>query len=312
MVEDQRRRAIVTTQWTKQGLIFVPEGQAPWVGTHAALPVGADLTDRHRVFLSSRDEHGRSHIGYIDLSRDNSRELIDVGRTAVVSPGPLGSFDDAGVTSSCVVAKGDRLWLFYTGWSLGVSVPFYLNVGLATSDDGGETFRKISSAPILDRNTVDPYLTASPWVLATQESWRMWYVSGTGWTPTSGKPRHQYHIKYAESVDGVEWKREGVVCIDYASPDEHAFSRPCVIQNEGRYCMWYSYRGDRYRIGYAESLDGITWIRKDAESGIAPSECGWDSEMIAYPCVEHRHGTYQMLYNGNGYGRTGVGLATRA
>jgi hypothetical protein len=100
------------------------------------------------------------------------------------------------------------------------------------------------------------------------------------------------------------------VCIDYASNEEYAFSRPCVIREHDRYLMWYGYRGERYRIGYAESDDGIKWTRKDADGGLAPAPLGWDAEMVAYPCVRRTAGGYEMLYNGNGYGRTGVGLAT--
>ena len=75
--------------------------------------------------------------------------------------------------------------------------------------------------------------------------------------------------------------------------------------------MWYSYRGEKYRIGYAESEDGIVWTRKDNESGIGVSSEGWDSEMIDYPVVfKHKDDVY-MLYCGNGYGKTGFGLAVR-
>ena len=73
--------------------------------------------------------------------------------------------------------------------------------------------------------------------------------------------------------------------------------------------MWYSYRGDAYRMGYAESEDGLEWERKDAEAGIDVSEEGWDSEMIEYPCVFEHRGSWYMLYNGNGYGSSGIGLA---
>jgi hypothetical protein len=300
-------------EWTRRGLVFAPDAQAPWIGTHAALPASVDLDDRHRVFLSSRDRQGRSHIGYVDFAPD-FRRVIEIGPNEVVGPGPLGSFDDAGVTSSCVVRHDRRLYLYYTGWSLGVSVPFYLFVGLAVSEDEGRTFRKCSRAPLLERSECDPFLTASPWVLHDRGGWRMWYVSGTGWTSTGAKARHRYHIKYAESTDGVMWRREGTVCIDYASDEEYAFSRPCVIRDNDRendrYMMWYAYRGDRYRIGYAESDDGIEWIRKDANGGLPPSSSGWDAEMVTYPCILRSERGYEMLYNGNGYGRTGVGLAT--
>jgi hypothetical protein len=137
----------------------------------------------------------------------------------------------------------------------------------------------------------------------------MWYVSGTGWEIKEGRPHHRYHIKYAESADGIHWERKGIVCIDYQSPEEYAFARPCVLRSEGIYKMWYSCRGQSYRIGYAESLDGIEWTRRDNESGIDVSPLGWDSEMVAYPYVFENRGAHYMFYNGNDYGRTGIGLA---
>ena len=73
--------------------------------------------------------------------------------------------------------------------------------------------------------------------------------------------------------------------------------------------MWYSHRGETYRIGYAESEDGLAWQRKDEEAGPDVSGAGWDSEMVEYPFVFDHEGERYMLYNGNGYGKTGVGLA---
>jgi hypothetical protein len=44
-------------------------------------------------------------------------------------------------------------------------------------------------------------------------------------------------------------------------------------------------------------------------AGIGLSTEGWDSEMIEYPFVFDHNGDRYMLYNGNGYGKTGFGLA---
>src|SRR5262245_58108088 len=178
------------------------------------------------------------------------------------------------------------------------------------SDDGGRTFHRFSDGPLLDRNNVDPFLTASPWVIVEDGVWRMWYVSASKWALEDGRPKHFYNIRYAESNDGVSWRRDGTVCIDFADQDEYAFARPCVIkERDGCYRMWYSYRGNRYRIGHAESHDGISWERRDADVGIEASPEGWDSEMIEYPAVFDLSGDRYMLYNGNGYGRSGMGLA---
>ena len=76
--------------------------------------------------------------------------------------------------------------------------------------------------------------------------------------------------------------------------------------------MWYSYRGQSYRLGYAESANGLNWQRKDGQVGIDVSDAGWDSEMIEYAHVFAHKGEQYMLYNGDGYGKTGVGLAILA
>jgi hypothetical protein len=296
------------TNWLPRGLLVPAPPPVPWATSHAALPHAHVLGDgRIRLYFTSRDDRGRSHIGRADADLTSSEAPVEFREEPILGPGPLGAFDDSGVTTSCLVDQGARQLLYYTGWSLGQTVPFYLNVGCAISEDG-ETFERISPAPILERNAVDPYLTASPWVLNDDGRLRMWYVSGTGWELVDGRPRHRYHVKYAESRDGISWERNGIVCVDFADASEHAFSRPCVVKDADLYRMWFSARGTTYRLGYAESNDGVQWERKDEEAGIASSG-DWDSEMQAYPAVFDDGGKRYILYNGNGYGRTGIGWA---
>jgi hypothetical protein len=137
----------------------------------------------------------------------------------------------------------------------------------------------------------------------------MWYVSATQWRASEEGPRHYYNIRYAESEDGLVWRREGRTCVDYANETEHAFSRPCVARDADGFRMWFAVRGEQYRIGYAESVDGLRWSRHDDAAGLRPEGGGWESEMVAYPWVFDADGRRFMLYNGNDYGRTGVGLA---
>jgi len=63
------------------------------------------------------------------------------------------------------------------------------------------------------------------------------------------KLKHYYHIRYAESEDGIHWKPNGMVCIDYQK-DEYAIARPVVYREDGIYKMWYCYRGGVIRIGW--------------------------------------------------------------
>jgi len=296
-------------KWIKRGRIFDPAGGHGWFVSHAALPVAVAQGDHHRVYFSGRDGARRARIGYFDVDLERPERLLEVCAAPILEPGPLGAFDDSGVTASCLVDLAGRRHHYYTGWSLGVTVPFYLAIGLAVADDAGSRAERVSPAPVLGRSAADPYLTASPWVLVEDGRWRMWYVSGSRWQREDGQAKHYYNVRYAESRDGTHWDAPGTVCIDYASPAEHAFSRPCVIKDGDRYRMWYAFRGAAYRIGYAESADGLRWERRDAEAGIEVSATGWDAEMLAYPCVLDHRGRRYMLYNGNGFGETGIGLA---
>jgi len=300
-------------QWIKQGLIFEPPRGYAWMVSHAALPVAQPLSgDLVRVYFCSRDSKNRAQIGYFEMNLSDPRRVLRLTEEPVIGLGALGTFDDSGVTSSWCVQQGGRDYHYYTGWSLGVTVPFYFYIGLAISEDGGLTFHRVSPSPILGRDEIDPYLTASPCVLVESGVWRMWYVSGVRWDLDRDQPRHYYHIKYAESHDGIRWQRQGIVCIDFQSPNEYALARPCVLKDGSLYRMWYCYRGDRYRIGYAESRDGLHWERHDDQAGIEASPAGWDAEMVAYPFVFDHNGQHYMLYNGNGYGKTGIGLAVLA
>jgi hypothetical protein len=296
--------------WSKQGLLIEAPVPFAWASSHAAIPL-ADLRrdGRLRIYFSARDDLGRAQIGSVDLDpRDPLRTAVFSARPRI-GLGPLGAYDDSGVTSSCLVEDGGRQYQYFSGWSLGVTVPFYFFVGCAVSDNFGETWEKVSRSPVLGRNHVDPFLTASPWILIEDGLWRMWYVSGTGWEVVGGEPRHRYHIKYAESRDGIDWSRDGTVCIDYAAENEYAIARPCVVKDGDLYRMWYCSRGDAYRIGYAKSQNGVDWQRLDGQVGIDVSPGSWDAEMLAYPFVFDLEGERWLLYNGDGYGRTGVGYA---
>jgi len=298
----------MTGGWRRLGRLALDTRAAPWAATHAALPMTEpDGPDSWRVYVSLRDADGRARIGRTRLRLKPHPALDPLDAEPVLDLGALGTFDDSGVTSSCLVADGTRRLLFYTGWSRGVTVPFYLAAGLAIGENDGP-FRRLSAAPFLERTTADPLLTASPFVLRDSDRWRMWYVSATEWRATAGGPRHAYHVRYAESPDGLTWDRRGEVALDYTAPGEHAFSRPCVVRDNDRWRMWFAVRGDRYVIRAADSEDGRTWRRTDT-AGLDPGPEAWECEMVAYPWIFDGHGARYMLYNGNDYGRTGVGLA---
>jgi len=293
----------------KLGLLVAAPPPVRWAATHASVPFATPPENGSiRLLFSSRDDHGRSHVGYASVDLEK-RAVTGYSPEPLLSPGDLGAFDDNGTMGSCLVRRGEEEYLYYIGWSLGLTVPFYTYVGCAIRANPEDTFARVSRAPVLARTDSEPYFTTAPWVLIENGTWRMWYASGTGWDNGDGTPLHRYHIRYAESDDGIAWLREGVVCIDYSDEHEFALTRPCVVRDGDLYRMWYSRRGPSYRIGYAESDDGISWTRKDDEAGIDVSAHGWDADMIEYPYVLDSSDSRYLFYNGNGYGATGIGWA---
>ncbi len=103
--------------WRKQGLFIDAPVPVDWALSHAMVPVVERRSDRElRVYFSARDDQGRARIGSADVDMDSGERVFRA--TPVLDLGPRGSFDDSGVTCSCLVAAGDRLHLFYNGWTL--------------------------------------------------------------------------------------------------------------------------------------------------------------------------------------------------
>ena len=308
----------MNVRWTKKGHIFAVNGEQDWMLHHASQPI-ADKVDEEvlRIYFGPRDAQQRTRTTFIEVEADDPQNVLYVHEEPVLSLGELGTFDDSGAMPSCVVNHGGKKYLYYNGWNRGVTVPYRNSVGLAVSEDGGLTFRRVFEGPVVDRTKYEPFFCATPYVMVDEGVWKMWYASGTGWVVVDGYPEPRYQIKYAESEDGLEWTRDNITCIEYGFEGE-ANARPSVVKEDGLYKMWYCFRGSvgyrtdkkqSYRIGYAESEDGMNWERKDSRAGIDRSEKGWDSLMIGYPHVYEHGDRKYMLYNGNGFGESGFGYA---
>jgi hypothetical protein len=294
--------------WRKLGRVYKPDGSRPWGQAFAANPVAEPIGgDLYRVYFSARDDENRSSIGWVEIDLKKPTKVLAESTSAALLPGKDGYFDDSGCSMGCITPVGEKRYLYYMGWHLTQRVPWQNQLGLAISEGPGEPFKRASLFPILPLNEVDPYTISYPWVLRENGVFRMWYGSNIAWGRVKEDMRHL--IKYAESDDGVHWERKDVVAIDFASPDEYAICKPCVIKDGATYKMWFCSRGARYRIRVAESRDGRVWTRIGERDAIDVSAEGWDSDMIEYPCVFDHDGRRYLLYAGAGYGREGFGLA---
>jgi hypothetical protein len=300
-------------RWLKRGLIWAPDGSLPWARHSFLTPTPLDRGDGTiRIYGGLRDAKGVSRIGYIDVAADDPLRLLKVCACPVLDIGEPGMFDDNGVILGDVARDGQALKMYYVGFQLVQNVKFLAFSGLAVSHDNGETFTRVSRAPILDRADEAPFIRAIHCVIHEGDRWRIWFSVGSGWETIDGVSYPRYNIWYTESPDGIRFDASCRLVLD-VGPREYRIGRPRVRRlDDGRYEMRFTYDtlDKQYRTGTAFSEDGIHWRRNDSLVGITPSAQGWDSEMLCYPAILTVGKKTYMFYNGNQMGRTGVGFAS--
>ena len=304
------------TAWERLGLVFRAEAQRPWMRTHAQMPHAEWIEGSvHRIYFTCRDAQNRSHIAWLVMDLERPSEVLELASAPLMAPGPIGRFDDVGIMSSGMVkTEGERR--FYTiGWNVRTTVPLHVSVGLAAGPaEGPPRIERRLPGPVLERNPWNPYYVTCPWVARDDTGgWRMWFASGLDWAEgAGGKPASRYNIWHARSPDGVAWTPDPEVTLDLVHPGELAVTRPLVIQDPDLWRMWHCWRGEGYdyRIGYAESPDGVSWTRRDDHPlALQASGSGFDSTAASYPFVFDHRGERWMLYSGDAFGQAGFGLA---
>jgi len=308
-------------EWKKLGLITSGLPQTNWSYSYLQFPAALVLNDKVRVYITTRpkpEQDGKNvtYIRYFDLEKQNLFNIIQSSFDPVIPLGKPGEFDQFGTMPGDFINFDGKIYLFYTGWNRLDAVPYNFSVGLAISEDNGNTFKKYSNGPIIGQSTLNPFTCGSGATVYENGKIHMFSISGIEWKNINNKLEHTYGIRHATSINGVDWNFEKDFAI-YPKDEFEAIAAPSVIKINDCYHMWFSYRGsfdfrdggDSYRIGYAFSYDLYNWTRRDDLAGINVSKNSWDSDMICYPYVFKLNGEYFMLYNGNSFGMNSIGLA---
>lgn len=303
-------------RWKKLGVIWQPDGSLWWARKYASCPTPVLLQDGNlRVYIQCRDDKGVGRIGFVDLDGTDPRKVLNVSEVPVLDVGEDGAFDDNGVFQTCVVTTPEgRMLLYYVGFELGHKIRYRLLTGVAESHDGGLSFKRVKSTPVLERTPSEMAFRCGPFVLVDPvHKYRMWYVAGSEWEEIDSKLMPVYELRFLRSDDGIVWPERGETVLALDRDQEHGFGRPYIVPKAGGgYGMFYSIRKKNpraYRLGYAESEDGLSWRRMDESLNLDVSSEGWDSESVEYAAVIELNGRVFCFYNGNDFGGTGFGSA---
>lgn len=299
-------------KWKKIGQVFQQDGAQAWRANSALTPTPLLLNEETlRVYAGFRDKDGVSRIGYVDLDARNPTRVKTVSKEPVLDVGRAGCFDDNGVILGDIIPHNDCLRMYYVGFQLVKRAKFLAFTGVAESRDQGESFTRLSEAPVLDRTAGATTIRAIHSVLYEEGSWKIWYAAGNDWQLINDTSYPRYNIWYSESCDGLSFSQPGLLCIDLEG-EEYRIGRPSVYRHKGQYYMFYtkgSISAKDYYPGVAISVDGKNWLRKDQDFNLPLSKEGFDSLHLCYPrLVQVSNKTY-CFYNGNFMGKEGFGLA---
>ena len=206
---------------------------------------------------------------------------------------------DTSATQNPIVLKnnsGFKMWYEgndRNGWKIGYAF-----------SENGINWNRINH-PVIQIGDNDPNFTeidnSNPYVIYNKDLniYQMWYTSGgVNW---SGGP-DRFRLRYATSNDGISWTKYDTWSLQGSSGawDSGGIARGIsVIYQNGLYKLWYSGTNDgfQWRIGYAESTNGISWRKQNNGLPVISPTKTWElNGSISYPNVSYHNGLYEIFY----------------
>lgn len=300
--------------WSKLGQIWSPTGDKPWARHSFMTPVPIQIdANTIRVFGGVRDDAGVSRISWIDVDRCDPQRVLAVAEKPTLDIGEPGMFDDNGVILGDLLRlSAQHLRMYYVGFQLVAKAKFLAFTGLAESHDNGETFTRVQPTPVIDRAPNALFIAALHSILPTENGYRAWIACGQRWEQIDSIQYPQYNCWSVESPDGMTFDMKNAVKFLDVRGAEYRIGRPRVNKAGRGYELRVTSdtRDKLYSCHFATSSDGINFNRSDLSELPRGGQSEWDGEMTCYPArLDTDQGESYLFYNGNGMGRTGVGVA---
>ncbi len=170
-------------------------------------------------------------FGGLSISKDQGQTFERWSEAPIIERNKVNPFIN---TAPWVIKDGDGFRMYYvagTEW-IHEDLPRY-NIQTATSKDGKNWYREgIVAIDFLEGENA----LARPYVIKENDIYRMWFSSkGDCYLP-----------QYAESEDGIHWKRYTEVVDLFptpAGPDEEMICYPVVIRHNDKHIMFYNGNG---------------------------------------------------------------------
>ena len=283
---------------------YLPRVPGTFFSVLTANPAVVEFKGETLLFFRGQDETGADQIGLWKTPSDQ----VDGVTWATQFPEPVipvstdpGAPDQSYILDPAVVARGDSLFVYYTGKTNGADT--FSTVSLAISTDG-ETFEKWEGNPVL-RDAI------APEVVLHDGTFYLFYQRL--------HPDRYWEVYVATSRDGVTFDVENERKVfgpsrEAGAFDEHSVATVRIVLEDGIFYMTYAacreYLDYPESIGLARSRDLVTWERYPGNPVFERGAPGtWDEGALWFPEVQRVDGRYLMWYEGTG---AGLGMASQA
>jgi len=259
-----------------------------WDDRSVSKPCVLFRNNEYKMWYTGFDgEHLR--IGY--ATSIDGENWIKHPSNPILDLGLPNSWDSVHVANPSVLFDGIIYKMWFTG-SDGKNT----RIGYAYSPDGIH-WVKYANNPVLDLGSWGTNKDSDVWspcVIFDGLEYKMWYTSFDG----------NIKIGYAYSSDGINWIKytnSPVLSVgSWGSWDDRGVWSPNVLFDGSKYSMWYTgWNGISTGIGYAESKDGINWVKPSKYPALELGTTGsWDYHYVNNPSVLLINGKFRMWYSG--------------
>lgn len=253
------------------------------------------VTDNDILMFYDGDNDDRYKIGFARLTDDG---WFWEKKEMVLKPSE-NQWESYHVIDPVVAVLNNKWFMWYSGNK--DDLPFGYSLGLATSHNGSD-WNRIQKQPVLNSSSESWDFNGVAYADVNydyfQEIFKMWYSGFFG--PFAS-------IGYAESKDGISWKKPLNKPVYAVAPGIIA---PDVVFNGEKYMMYYSQlnlqRGMQTHIALAESKDGLEW--KFVEN-VLFAEARWEGNKLMSPAIVFIDQKVKLYYCAQSGSRWAIGEA---
>ena len=278
-----------------------------YLQTHASHPTSLKIKKNiYKIFYCARDCYSKSSISSFYLNIDkmkifSNKRLVEFKYDQGVD------FFKNGISLGNIYKYNGKSYLSFMGWGDNSKYPWCGSIGILEIKKNF-SLKLTSEEPLIFLED-DEISLSYPFIIQDEFYFHVWYGATTKWNPNKKFINHQIRYKKINILDRkiVDFKKNVI-------PNHkigNCFSKPSIIKINDINILMLSYKNSansNYKIVFYKSLNLNDWelIKNDE---LTPSNLKWENNMVEYGSFIKTNKGCFILYNGNDYGKTGIGIA---